>query len=440
MTRGDRYLRGMPSATVRVRSLVSGAVLVLAIQLSACVPSDDPADDPEPETDAPTAEEPDPEDPDASDDVPDDGPGGDQDDDDAAPVPEPDPPANPDLSVDVALTEVHRMTSPVAGTVGPDGTLYLAERAGTVHPVSGGELGDPVVDVSELTTVDNERGLLGIAFADDGTQFYASYTDRSGDSVLAAYTVENNRIEGESRRTVMTVAQPFGNHNGGDVSVGPDDLLYWGLGDGGGGGDPEANGQDLGTPLGVLLRIDPEAADPYGVPSGNPFVATDGAAPEVWAYGLRNPWRFSFDSAAGDLWIADVGQNSLEEINRIPADEAGANFGWNLMEGTQSFAGNEPDDHVPPVHTYATSSSRCAITGGYVYRGEAIPELVGAYLFSDFCEGDVRAIVVDDDGSVTGETNLDVNGGNVVSFVEDADGELLVLDLGGGVSQIVAAE
>jgi glucose/arabinose dehydrogenase len=415
----------MPAATVRVRSLVSGVVLVLAILLTACAPSDDPGDDPEPEADAPTVEEPDPEDP-----------GDDQDDGEPVAAPE----ADPDLTVAVALTEVHRMTSPVAGTVGPDGTLYLAERAGTVHPITGGQLGDPVVDVSELTTVDNERGLLGIAFAADGTEFYASYTDRAGDSVLAAYAVENDRVDGDSRRTVMAVAQPFGNHNGGDVSVGPDDLLYWGLGDGGGGGDPEDNGQDLATPLGALLRIDPEAADPYGVPSGNPFVATDGAAPEVWAYGLRNPWRFSFDAAAGDLWIADVGQNSLEEINRIPADEAGANFGWNLMEGTQSFAGNEPDDHVAPVHTYATSSSRCAITGGYVYRGEAIPELVGAYLFSDFCEGDVRAIIVDDDGSVTGEANLDINGGNVVSFVEDADGELLVLDLGGGVSQIVAAE
>jgi len=238
---------------------------------------------------------------------------------------------------------------------------------------------------------------------------------------------------------VMTVGQPRANHNGGDVRVGPDGMVFWALGDGGGGGDPEEAGQDLTTRLGALLRIDPQASEPYGVPSDNPFIDRDDARPEIWAYGLRNPWRFAFDHDAEDLWIADVGQNTREEINRVPADLAGANYGWNLMEGTLSFAGDEPDDHVPPVHEYDTTRSRCAITGGVVYRGARIPELAGAYLFSDYCEGDIRAIVVDDDGQVVDEVNLVASDGSIVAFVEAADGEVYALDLDGAVSRIVPA-
>lgn len=408
----------------------TAAVLAAVVVLAACGADDEPAAEPEP--DAPEIIESD---------EPDDGGDADPDDEPAdEPADEPEPAPDPDLSVDVALVEAYTMDSPIAGAVGPDGTLYLAERAGTVHPVTADGVGDPVVDVSGTTTVDSERGLLGIAFSADGQEFYASYTDAAGDSVLAAYPVDGDgRLDGDTQRTVMTVDQPRANHNGGDVRVGPDGMVYWALGDGGGGGDPEEAGQDLTTRLGALLRIDPQASEPYGVPSDNPFIDRDDARPEIWAYGLRNPWRFAFDHDAEDLWIADVGQNTREEINRVPADLAGANYGWNLMEGTLSFAGDEPDDHVPPVHEYDTTRSRCAITGGVVYRGARIPELAGAYLFSDYCEGDIRAIVVDDDGQVVDEVNLVASDGSIVAFVEAADGEVYALDLDGAVSRIVPA-
>ena len=408
----------------------TAAVLAAVVVLAACGADDEPAAEPEP--DAPEIIESD---------EPDDGGDADPDDEPAdEPADEPEPAPDPDLSVDVALVEAYTMDSPIAGAVGPDGTLYLAERAGTVHPVTAEGVGDPVVDVSGTTTVDSERGLLGIAFSADGQEFYASYTDAAGDSVLAAYPVDGDgRLDGDTQRTVMTVGQPRANHNGGDVRVGPDGMVFWALGDGGGGGDPEEAGQDLTTRLGALLRIDPQATDPYGVPADNPFVDRDDARPEIWAYGLRNPWRFAFDHDAEDLWIADVGQNTREEINRVPADLAGANYGWNLMEGTLSFAGDEPDDHVPPVHEYDTTRSRCAITGGVVYRGARIPELAGAYLFSDYCEGDIRAIVVDDDGQVVDEVNLVASDGSIVAFVEATDGEVYALDLDGAVSRIVPA-
>ncbi len=373
-------------------------------------PAPEPPEEPEPVEEAPEPEEPDEE-----------------------PAPEPTP--DPDLTVAVTLTQVGSLGSPVAGTVGPDGTLYLADRGGTVHPLTADGIGDPVIDVSGLTTTDGERGLLGVAVSADGTEFYASYTDSAGDNVLAGFPIEDGVIDGGTRRTIMTIDQPFSNHNGGDVQVGPDGLVYWGIGDGGRAGDPLEAGQDLSTPLGALLRIDPQGGDPYAVPSDNPFVDQDGAVPEIWAYGLRNPWRFSFDRETDELWIADVGQNDREEVNRVSADLAGANYGWNLMEGTLNFAGEAPDDHVPPVFEYDTGA-RCSITGGFVYRGSAIPELVGAYLYSDFCDGDVRAIVVDEDDQVVDEGNLNVNGGRVVSFVQDADGELYVLDLQGAIYRL----
>jgi glucose/arabinose dehydrogenase len=256
--------------------------------------------------------------------------------------------------------------------------------------------------------------------------------------VIAAVAMDaGGALLPDERRTLLTIEQPFANHNGGNIVVGPDGMLYIGLGDGGGGGDPVEAGQDLGTRLGALLRIDPGAGDPYGVPSDNPFVDAEDARDEIWAYGLRNPWRFSFDAATDELYIADVGQDAREEINWVAAGEgAGANFGWNLMEGTLEFAGDEPEDHVPPVHEYETRGPQgCSITGGYVYRGSAIPELVGAYLYSDFCEATLYAIVVED-GEVVDEGDLSVGGEQIVSFAQDADGELYLLDFGGAVRRI----
>ena len=349
----------------------------------------------------------------------------------------PDQPEGPDLSVELTLTEVATMESPTAGAVGPDGTLYLAERAGTVHPLTDDGLGEVVVDISAETTTDGERGLLGLAFADDGSELYVSFTDTAGDTRLDAVAVTDGRLDPTDRRTVFTHAQPEANHNGGDIQVGPDGMLYLGLGDGGGSGDPYDNGQDLSTPLGALLRIDPQGDEPYAIPDDNPFVDDPDAADEIYAYGLRNPWRFSFDPVTDELWIADVGQSEREEVNvQHYRDAAGANYGWNLMEGTLEFAGDEPDDHVPPVYEYETRGPEgCAITGGYVYRGEAIDELVGAYLYSDYCEGLVRGLVVEG-GEVVAQGGLGISGQQVVSFAEDADGELYLLDFGGAVHRI----
>jgi glucose/arabinose dehydrogenase len=408
------------------RRLSSVSLIVLVMVLGACGAEDAPPEEqPAPVTDAPEADaESDPE-PEVEDDP---GP-------DAA---DPESPAEPDLSVALQLTDVASMEAPTAGDVGPDGVLYLTERAGTVHPLTEDGLGEAVLDISEETTTDGERGLLGIAFADDGRELYLSSTDLDGDTVIAAVAMDaGGALLPDERRTLLTIEQPFANHNGGNIVVGPDGMLYIGLGDGGGGGDPVEAGQDLGTRLGALLRIDPGAGDPYGVPSDNPFVDAEDARDEIWAYGLRNPWRFSFDAATDELYIADVGQDAREEINWVAAGEgAGANFGWNLMEGTLEFAGDEPEDHVPPVHEYETRGPQgCSITGGYVYRGSAIPELVGAYLYSDFCEATLYAIVVED-GEVVDEGDLSVGGEQIVSFAQDADGELYLLDFGGAVRRI----
>ncbi len=354
--------------------------------------------------------------------------------------PEPDPAPDPDLSVAVSFTEVAELTAPIAGAVGPDGTLYLAERGGRVLPLTDDGVGEPVLDLSDETTVDGERGLLGLAFSADGREFYTSSTDLDGATTLQAFAVVDGEVQADQRRLVYSLEQPFSNHNGGDVQIGPDGLLYLGLGDGGGGGDPLEAGQDLTTPLGALLRIDPQGADPYAIPDDNPFVDAEEAAAEIFAYGLRNPWRFSFDEPTGTLWIADVGQQDREEINRVRLDEAaGANFGWNLMEGTMPFApgASEPDDHVPPIYEYRTRGEEgCAITGGVVYRGQAIPELDGVYLYSDFCNGSVRGLQVDDDGEVLEQRDLGIDGGQVISFATDADGEVYVLSLDGRVQRI----
>jgi glucose/arabinose dehydrogenase len=351
------------------------------------------------------------------------------------------PPSAPDLGVALSLEPVAELDAPVAGALAPDGTLYLADRAGTVHPLTPDGPGEPVLDLSGETSTESERGLLGLAIAADGAHLYVSSTDRAGSSVLTSVPIVDGEIRAEDRRTFFRLEQPYPNHNGGDLHIGPDGFLYYGLGDGGSAGDPLGAGQDLSTPLGALLRLDPEGGDPYAVPADNPFLDVEGAAPEIVAYGLRNPWRFSFDPVSGDVWIGDVGQDRWEEITRIPFDElAGANLGWNLMEGREPFAGEEPPDHVPPVYTYATRGPEgCAVTGGVVYRGDAIPELQGVYLYADSCTGVVRGLVVDATGELVEQASLGIDGGRVVGFVVDAEGEVLVLDLEGAVRRIVPA-
>ncbi|MET8903556.1 PQQ-dependent sugar dehydrogenase [Streptomyces sp. Tu 4128] len=337
----------------------------------------------------------------------------------------------------VALTEVARATNPTAGAAGPGDTVWIAERAGTVRVLNDTGLGEPVLDISDETTTDGERGLLGVTFDDDFAHFYISYTDLQGTSTIDEFAVQDGTIQEDTRRTVLTQEQPESNHNGGDITFGPDGYLYIAFGDGGGGGDPDGNGQKLDTLLGKLLRIDPQGGTPYAVPQDNPFVGDPGARSEIWSYGLRNPWRFSFDAGSGDLLIADVGQSEWEEIDWAPADsKGGENYGWAQMEGTHPFrGGTEPANHVPPIHEYDRNGLGCSVTGGYVYRGQAIADLEGQYVYSDYCDGTLRSLEIDN-GKVTAEHDLGVNGGEVVSFAQDTDGELYALAIGGTVWRV----
>ncbi len=363
------------------------------------------------------------------------------------PEDEPAPPVSslPDGRVEdavVALERVATLDAPIALAVRPGGSdLFVAERGGRIVVVdpATGEVSSPVVDISADVSTDGERGLLGITFTADGSELVISWTDGDGASVVEARPVGTDGAIGAPRR-LLRVEQPASNHNGGHVAVGPDGLLYIGLGDGGGGGDPWDTGQDPSTLLGTILRIDP-AGDPYAVPTDNPFV-DGGGAPEVWLYGVRNPWRFSFDRATGDLWVADVGQGEVEEVDLLPAAEGGgrgANLGWSEMEGSRPFEdGVEPADHVPPVFEY-THDEGCSITGGIVYRGVAIPALVGSYVFTDFCESELRAVQVRDGEVVQRRLGVTPEDEGVVSFGEGADGELYVLSINGGLWRLVPA-
>ncbi|MGW6060515.1 PQQ-dependent sugar dehydrogenase [Streptomyces sp. NPDC055189] len=348
-----------------------------------------------------------------------------------------DEPAASRKAPEVALTKVTTAANPTAGAAGPGGTVWIAERAGTVRVLNSQGLGEPVLDISKETTTDGERGLLGIAFDKKFAHFYISFTNLEGTSTVDEFAVSKGKIRPGTRRTVITQTQPYANHNGGDIKFGPDGYLYIALGDGGSGGDPHGNGQNLDTLLGKLLRIDPRGAKPYAIPADNPFVGDPKAKDEIWAYGLRNPWRFSFDSGTGDLLIGDVGQSAWEEIDRAPASsKGGENYGWSQMEGTHPFReGTEPANHVPPVYEYDRTGLGCSVTGGYVYRGKAIPDLRGQYVFSDYCDGTIRALQMKD-GKVTGAGDLGVNGGEVISFVQGGKGELYVLDIGGSVYRI----
>jgi len=356
------------------------------------------------------------------------------------------PAGTPDLeAVAIALTPVAAIDTPTALAVRTgDDALYVTEQAGRVLAVRDGEVDpEPVLDLSDQVTAGGEQGLLGLAFSTDGDRLYVHYSNVDGDTRVDEYEMGGRAADASSRRALLAVDQPQANHNGGQLSFGPDGLLYLGLGDGGGGGDtgpghaPGGNGQSLDTLLGKILRIDPRPAggDAYTVPADNPF-ADGGGRPEIYAYGLRNPWRFSFDRETGDLWIGDVGQNAWEEIDHVPAGEgAGANFGWPRLEGSQPFDGEAPAGAIGPVFEYPNPDQGCSVTGGYVYRGSAIPELVGAYVFADYCTAELRALVVAD-GELATEASLGVTSATVASFGEDDDGELYVLSQEAGLLRI----
>jgi glucose/arabinose dehydrogenase len=343
----------------------------------------------------------------------------------------------------VRLVRVAQLEQPVAMAVRPgDRTLYLVEQVGRVRAVRGGQLDPtPVVDISGEVTAGGEQGLLGLAFSPDGRYLYLAYSDRNGDHQISELTMRGQRADPGSERSILHFDDPFGNHNGGQLAFGPDNRLYIAFGDGGSGGDPLGNGQSLDTLLGKILRIDPRPGGgrPYRVPSDNPFVDREGARPEIWAYGLRNPWRFSFDAATGDLWIGDVGQNTYEEVDFQPAGSGGRNYGWNRREGRHPFNGGErPEGAVDPVIEYGRAGGACTVIGGFVYRGQRIDGLRGAYLYGDYCAGWVRAARVRD-GKVAEQRDLGLSVPGLSSFGVDASGELYALSLGGEVYRLAPA-
>jgi len=301
----------------------------------------------------------------------------------------------------VGLVEVGLFDTPIELTTRPgDPRSFVVEQGGRI--VAFDDLSNEVVlDITDLTEVNGEQGLLGAAFHPAIDLAYVHYSDVDGTTVVDEYALDpvTAVFDAESRREVLTVEQPFGNHNGGELAFGPDGYLYLGLGDGGSANDPEKNGLDFTTRLGKILRVDPQDAgtEPFSVPPDNPFVDVDGADPAIWSVGLRNPWKFSFDSLTGDLWIADVGQGDLEEINLAPATAGqgagkGLSFGWSAFEGSARFdEGQDGENHTLPIVEYPHDNGDCSVSGGAVYRGEVIADLAGWYVYGDFCSGRIWA-------------------------------------------------
>jgi glucose/arabinose dehydrogenase len=341
-------------------------------------------------------------------------------------------------------TVVSGLSNPVYVTSPPaDPRLFVVEQAGRILIVRAGHLlPQPFLDIRDRIRSGGERGLLSVAFHPryrDNGFLYVDYTDRNGDTRIERYhvTSDPDRADPASATLLLEIDQPYANHNGGLVLFGPDSMLYVGMGDGGSGGDPHGNGQNLAARLGKLLRLDVIHGDPYAVPADNPFRQRAGAAPEIWAWGLRNPWRFSFDPAAGLIYIADVGQDKWEEIDAAPASAAGLNYGWNLMEGSHPFHGDGATRGLTaPIEEYDHGQG-CSITGGFVYRGRTLKNVVGCYFFADYCTGWVRSLRYER-GKVSDRREW-LHAGDVSSFGVDASGELYVVTLAGRVAKLVAA-
>ena len=343
-------------------------------------------------------------------------------------------------AVEIDAEVIVTLDEPIDMAVAPgDDLVWLAERSGRVLRIDldQGVVAETILDISAETTTDSERGLLGMAVTEDW--LYLDYTDLDGHTHVEAFERSGVGLSGR-RRTILVQEQPFSNHNGGGLRIGPDGRLYIGFGDGGSGGDPLDAGQDPFSWLGAILRIDPtpEAGEPYAIPPDNPF--SDGAEgrPEIFLTGVRNPWRFSFDPLTGDLWVADVGQDAYEEVTLLLAANgagAGANLGWRLREGLHPFTGDRPPGHVDPVWAYGRDQG-CSVTGGYVYRGSAIDDLAGAYVFGDWCTSRIWAVSTV--GGVVSFRDLGVEapGGDLVAFGRDAHGELYTLSLSGPVARI----
>lgn len=360
----------------------------------------------------------------------------------STPSPSPPVPGDP-RAVRVELQRiVGGLTLPVGIANAGDGSgrLFVLEKAGRIRVVHNGQLlSVPFMDISDrVGSGGSEQGLLGLAFHPDYARngsFIVNYTDRQGKSIVARFAVgpDPAAADPSSEMVLLTLGQPAANHNGGHLAFGPDGYLYAGFGDGGGAGDGFGNGQNGQTLLGAMLRLDVDSGVPYAVPPDNPFVGNQAVRDEIWAIGLRNPWRFSFDRQTGALYIADVGQNTYEEVNVRSANSGGGeNYGWPIMEAAHCFPEDAACDRsglILPVAEYDHSQG-CSVTGGYVYRGREFPLLAGIYLFGDYCSGRIWGLAPEGDGwrvAQLGRPSVQIS-----SFGEDEDGELYLLHMGGG--------
>jgi glucose/arabinose dehydrogenase len=361
----------------------------------------------------------------------------------------PDPPAG---AVPVGLMEVASGLSFPVYLTAPSGDvarLFIVEKGGAIRIVKDGTLlPTPFLDLTGRVATGGEQGLLGLAFdpayAENG-RFVVHYSDVNGNTTVSAFRVagdDPDRADPSSEVVLLTAEQPFDNHNGGQILFGPDGMLYIGLGDGGGGGDPGGRGQSLTDLLGDILRVDVRGGTGYTVPPDNPYVGRTDARPELWSVGLRNPWRFTFDPATGDLYIADVGQNAWEEVDVVTAAQGagrGANFGWSITEGAHCYAspGCDPAQFTLPVLEYSHGQG-CSVTGGFVYRGAALPALQGHYYYADYCGGWVRSFKLQDGQAAEPQQWPTLApGGLVPSLGQDAAGELYVMNAEGRVFRIV---
>ena len=335
-------------------------------------------------------------------------------------------------------------SSPVEIKNAGDERLFVVEKSGKIKILNpdGSVNSTPFLDIEDrVSTNANERGLLGLAFHPNYPEnpfFFVNYTNNSGDTTISKFSVSTDEnIANESETVLLVINQPYGNHNGGCINFGPDGNLYIGMGDGGSGGDPQNYSQSTGSLLGKMLRINVNSGA-YSIPENNPY------GDEIWSVGLRNPWKFSFDSENGNLWIADVGQNEFEEINMVENNPANVNYGWRCYEGDEPYnMSGCPDNGLTfPVATYSHYNSgdfKCSITGGYVYRGNQISGLNGIYFFADYCSGEIGMLSTEDNSNWEMNLTFPNINGSWVSFGEDISGELYIVSINGGIYKIIDA-